>query len=386
MLKIIGVFVAFLAAIFFLKPYAQEIATDAVLNKNAKQENLEKDSLRATSPVPSLRVKEANKEEPPKQKPLTVQKNRASVVVEKIVLSPSLPVLSSPVAPPSPVIPVSPDIRVLPQASTTMFASEPLEQKPPSPSPLPPLDDTALLRAVVKIECPTADGLGKYIGSGFVAGEGVIITAAHVVKDSLREECAVIFPRERRPIHYLKGTIDDMTEVKKRHDEQGIDVAVLRLPPIELYDDARSIFPKGYPRVPYPICVNPTMLGDTLLHFGYPSNFVDQNYLMESKGEAVLYADINGIKDQISSEGGSTYKTPIFGYTNNESVMHPYMVSRVPTFYGDSGGLAFNATKQCMLGPHRGGTMGGGEGENYSVFPLLGVEGVSAFLKRYGLP
>ena len=111
--------------------------------------------------------------------------------------------------------------------------------------------------------------------------------------------------------------------------------------------------------------------GDALLHYGYPSNFVDQNYLSEQEGRAVAYADIMGIKDQYSDDFSYQYKTPEFSYTGDESALHPYMISRVASFYGDSGGLAFNAAKQCILGPHRGGTVGRGAGENYSIFPIL---------------
>lgn len=251
----------------------------------------------------------------------------------------------------------------------------------PSPAPLPvstlpslpSLDEESLLKSVVKIQCPTEDGLGKYIGSGFVLPKDLVITAAHVIMDSASRNCDVIFPRERRSVYYLRGITEDLGEVKRRHDEEGIDVALLRLPSLESYPEARQIF-SAYPSIPYPICENPAMLEDKLLHFGYPSNYVDQNYLSELDGLALAYADIKGIRDQLSADGTYSYKSPIFGFTRDELKLHPFMLSRVPSFYGDSGGLAFNATKQCILGPHRGGTIGRGAGENYSVFIMLGWE------------
>lgn len=236
---------------------------------------------------------------------------------------------------------------------------------------LPPLDEEAVLKAVVKIECPTEDGSGKYVGSGFLLEGNVVVTAAHVVMDSGSETCQIIFERERKPIHYLSGTIDNLKEVKRRHDEEGIDVAVLKLPSVETYPEARAIF-NQYPAIPYPICRDPKALGDKLLHFGYPSNYADQNYLSRLEGEAVAFADIGGIGEQLSEDGTFVFKTPLFKITYNESDLHPYMISRVASFYGDSGGLAFNATKQCVIGPHRGGTIGKGPGENYSVFMNLG--------------
>lgn len=236
---------------------------------------------------------------------------------------------------------------------------------------LPPLDEANLLKAVVKIQCPASDGLGKYVGSGFILKGGIVATAAHVIKDSASNECEVIFSHERRPIYYLRGKIENLKEVIRRHDIEGADFAILKLLDINFYPEAKAIF-QEYPYISYPVCENPAMLGDELLHFGYPSNYADQNYLSEQKGGAVVYADIGGIKEALSEDQTFTYKTPIFSSSYDQSRMHPYMVSRVASFYGDSGGLAFNETKQCILGPHRGGTIGKTTGENYSVFMLMG--------------
>lgn len=244
---------------------------------------------------------------------------------------------------------------------------------------LPPLDEEEILKAIVKIQCSTEDGLGKYIGSGFAIKDDRVITAAHVVKDSGSKICEVIFPSERRPVHYFRGTIVDFYEVKQRHDIEGIDVAILKLPPLESYPEGKAIFQK-YPAVPYSICENPRMLEDRLLHFGYPSNYLDQSYLSRLEGKALVYADIKGIREQLSEDTTFVFKTPVFGYTYDDSKEHPYMVSQVASFYGDSGGLAFNADKQCIIGPHRGGTIGKASGENYSIFMNIGWEGVRELL------
>lgn len=265
-----------------------------------------------------------------------------------------------------------PDIPVKPPvATTTAPVPKPnIEVRVEVPS-LPPLDEDALLKGVVKIECPAADGLGKYVGSGFSLGKGIIVTAAHVIKDSSNATCNVVFPRERKPVHYLQGQIENLQDVIQRHDEKGIDAAVIKLPPIDTYPDAKNIFSE-YPVIPYPICAEKVMLGDKLLHFGYPSNFVDQNYLSKLEGQAVLRADINGMTNQLSQDQTYSFRTPVFGFTYDESTAHPYMVSQVATFYGDSGGLAFNAAKQCIIGPHRGATIGKTSGDHYSIFINLG--------------
>lgn len=246
--------------------------------------------------------------------------------------------------------------------------------------PVPPLDQDALLAAVVKIECP-ADDLGSYYsGSGFVLADGSVVTAAHVVMNSKSDRCAIIFPYKQRPIRHLQGTIAGGVAVaKKRHDEEGIDVAVLKLPPIATYPEAKAIFSQ-YPAVPYPICSSPKVLGDELLHFGYPANYEDQGYLSELQGQAVANADIKSITELLSQDQTYTYKSPVFDYTFDESSLHPYIVSRVASFYGDSGGLAFDRTRQCILGPHRGGTQGRDPGENYSIFINLGWDKAKAVL------
>jgi len=268
-------------------------------------------------------------------------------------------------------------------AATPTVVLPPPSPSTPSAPPLPPLDEKAILEAVVKVECPSEDRRGKYVGSGFILPKGIVVTAGHIIKDSGGDECQVIFPNEdRAPSHYLRGVIEDREEVERRHDEEGIDAAVIFLPALSAYPEGATVFPEGYPFIPYPICGEPRMLKDRLLHFGYPSNYLNQSYLSKSDGQAVAYADIQGIEEQLSEDQTFIFKTPIFGYTGDQSSLHAYMVSRVPSFYGDSGGLAFNADKQCILGPHRGGTIGGGAGENFSVFPVLGWEGAQQVISR----
>lgn len=272
---------------------------------------------------------------------------------------------------------------VIPPSVTPLEAtSSPPENNSLAPStavfsllPPPPLEEQALLKAVVKIECPLAGGLGKYIGSGFVLGGGVVMSAAHVVVYSAEDTCTVIFPRERRPIHYLRGVIDKKEEAKRWYEEQGIDVAMLTLPDLASYPEGRAIFER-YPSIPYSICRDPEMSGDTLLHYGYPSNYLDQNYLSRLQGTMTAFTTVTGMRTVLSQDQTFLYRAPAFATVKDMSSLAPYAISLVPSFYGDSGGLAFNATKQCILGPHHGGTIGKSEGENYTIFSMLGWEGI----------
>lgn len=291
----------------------------------------------------------------------------------------TLPVFTAPV-----IMPPSSLTREQEKSTTTgeefgAASSSPSSKVIPS---LPALNEEALFKAVVKIECLGKGGFGGSTGSGFVLGGGRVVTAAHVVIDSGSENCTVIFSKNRTPIYYLRGTLESLTEIKRRHDQEGIDIAFITLPALASYPEARAIFSDEYPFIPYPVCGEPALLGDRLLHFGYPANYVNQNYLSRLEGVAVIYADIIGIREDLSEDQTYTYKSPILKTSNDQSYVHPYMISRVASFYGDSGGLAFDATKQCILGPHRGGTIGRAAGENYTVFPVMGWEKIKELLAK----
>ena len=363
LLLIAGVLIALVGAFLFLQP-------TSILEPRPESAGVSPDGKEsgetATTTVTTTPSNRADSEATPSkiaEKPETPK--------PQILRPPPLPVIPR-LSPPAPALlptPVATTTIPLSATATTVPAAV---VQPPPPA-LPQLNEQALLSAVVKVECPSEDRRGKYVGSGFVLPRGIVVTAAHVIKDSGSDDCQVIFPnKDRAPSHYLRGVTENREAVKRRHDEEGIDVAVIFLPALSAYPEGAAVFPNGYPSVPYPICEEARMLKDKLLHFGYPSNFLNQSYLSKLEGEAVVYADIQGIKEQLSEDQTFTFKTPVFGYTSDQSRIHPYMISRVPSFYGDSGGLAFNATQQCILGPHRGGTIGGGAGENFSVFPLLG--------------
>lgn len=305
-----------------------------------------------------------------------------SSMSEKTVAKKDMPIVSQP-----PVVILPPLPRSVPAPASAPAIPPPATTSAPVPIPAPtpllkpsllPLDIASIYEAVVKIECPSEDRKGKYVGSGFVLSgnqeNGIsIVTAAHLLMVSGSDTCTIIFPdKDRRPAHWFTGTIRESKDViARRHDEEGIDVALITLPRLDDYPEARAVFPEKYPAVPYPVCTDPDMIGDALYHFGYPSNFLNQSYLSKADGTAIAYADISGIETLLNESQTAAYKSPIFSYVTDKYHLHPYMVSRVATFYGDSGGLAFNATKQCMLGPQRGGTIGGGAGENVSIFPIL---------------
>lgn|GEM_PF-1974947 len=302
----------------------------------------------------------------------------------------SLPVVKNQLPPPAvppraivsrfvaPHVAVQPPAPIQPEPVTTSSAvsgAPAAEEAPP-----PPLDEKGIFRAVVKMECPSEDRRGKYVGSGFVMPHGLVVTAAHLIKDIGGDACQVIFPRERAPSIYLVGKTEDRETVRQRHDEQGIDIAFVFLPLLSTYPEARAVFPDAYPSVPYPVCGDPALMGDTILHFGYPASFQNHSYLDEGTGIAAAYADIRGITQELSEDQTYLFKTPVFGYTTDQAQFHPYLVARSASFYGSSGGLGLDATRRCIVGPDRGGTIGGGAGENFSLFAVMGWEGARAIM------
>ncbi|MFY9462857.1 MAG: hypothetical protein WAP52_01585 [Candidatus Sungiibacteriota bacterium] len=311
--------------------------------------------------------------------PIVKKESAAPIAIPPKIITQSVALLA-PVLPPAPIIsPAHPrDTNASTSAGTCSgnCGTQLLERD----RILPPLDEKAIFGAVVKIECPSEDRKGKYVASGFAMPQGVIVTAAHFIKDSGSDTCQVIFPRDRAPSIFLVGKTEDRAVVRKRHDEQGIDVAFIFMPLLASYPEARGVFPDAYPFIPYPVCADPVLLSDRILHYGYPSSFQNNSYLDRNAGTAVAYADINGITEELSEDQTYLFKTPIFGYTSDQSQLHPYLITRSASFYGDSGGLGFNATRQCIIGPDRGGTIGGAAGENFSVFMVLGWDGVRNIL------
>ena len=286
-----------------------------------------------------------------------------------------------PIAPPPPIVFIYPPV---PQASTTIGEKKsealPIVEKKPK---IGAFDENLIFRAVVKIQCPASDGVGKSIGSGFVLGSGLVVTVAHLLMDSASDTCDVIFPNNRFPIHYLKAKItEDTARIRERLEKDGIDIAFLKMPPMAEYSDARSIFGSAYPSLPYPLCSNPAIIGNVVYHYGYPSSFKDLNYLSRMEGTIVSYADVSSVSPKIS-EDYSTYLAPDFYFTISESQFHPYAVSKVGIYYGDSGGLVFDATNACVLGVNHGFGMNGSTA--FSIYTILSYGIANTLFTSYGI-
>ena len=266
----------------------------------------------------------------------------------------------------TPKITVPPGIAAIQQKSDVLTGGT---------DPAPPAQFFAeeLFPAIVKIECPTSSGVGAYTGTGFVVPPAMVITAAHIVINVATTTCRIIFPQGRTPTYHVTGTIEQVDETRRRHDEEGLDIALLRLPPEE-ERTPESLFSNGYPEIPYPLCGKSSKVGDRLRHFGYPTNFAGQNYLLDAEGELILGANITGMTTQLSEDQRTSFRTPLLSFKEDAGITHPYLVSHSNTFYGDSGGLVFNETRRCVLGIQRASTLGRKGNDNFALFFQLGWE------------
>lgn len=226
----------------------------------------------------------------------------------------------------------------------------------PASPPLPPLNEDALMRAVVRIQC------GNIYGSGIIVNsEGLVLTVAHVIISAIEagaSECDVIFPKKHPEFnfysetYYRKGVIIASTTTATLYKEKSLDVAALRIRPLP--DD--PVFPDGYPFVNMPFC-GTDILDDEILLFGYAANVGTSadspgSVLSRFSGGVLQFADITGVRKEpssISKNGNDFF--PNLAYSLDENMPHPIVIIfSNNNFSGASGGLAFNASKQCIVG------------------------------------
>lgn len=222
------------------------------------------------------------------------------------------------------------------------------------------LNEEKIMEAVVRIRC------GSTFGSGFILKNGekrFALTAAHVVIDRIQAKnfnCDVIFPKKDdngnfRETYYRIGKILSPEEVKKQYMEEGIDFAVLEVLPLEDKSEDAERFPNGYPFVDFGFCPS-GVTGDSIILWGYSANLgtsiTPGAFLSRFTGEIVQYADVNGVIQKPSSEfaGGFVY-LPDFTSSLDSTVQHHLIVIvSNNNFSGASGGLAFNTSKNCIVG------------------------------------
>jgi len=224
------------------------------------------------------------------------------------------------------------------------------------PPPLPPLDEDALMRAIVRIKC------GNVYGSGFsVTTDGLVLTAAHVIIEAIDagiSECEVIFPRKHPDFgfysetYYRSGIIISASAIENFYKEKGFDVAALKTG--RLADE--PVFHDGFPFVDYQFCGRET-LGDKILLMGYAANVGTSadspgSVLSKFAGEIIEYEDVVGVKRVPSKtfSGGSDY-LPELASSFDQSRHHAIvLIASDNNFAGASGGLVFNTTKRCIVG------------------------------------
>src|SRR3989344_2097049 len=194
-----------------------------------------------------------------------------------------------------------------------------------------------LWRAGVKLECLHADKKATSLGSGIVlTKDGVIATNFHVVQNV--DTCKVIFPSSGtfngnviRPVYYLSGKI-----TKKADNGENYDIALLQMDPISSFtiDPAYNWKGNPYPFISYPVCAT-SELGDKVIHYGWDSRSDEGNIMDRTKGAVREFIWYSESEDELYYDG------------DEKSL---YVWTDAHTNPGVSGGLSFNATRDCIFG------------------------------------
>ncbi|GEM_PF-3609684 len=271
---------------------------------------------------------------PAKPKPAAVPKSLPAA-------TPTIPITSTPVLLPTATPPTLP------------ATSE------PQPEPIK-INEGELKEAVVRIRC------GSTFGSGYVLdfnGKKYALTAAHVVINRVESKiynCDVIFPRKDengnyKETYYLSSKILLPETTEKNYKENGIDLAVLEIIPLENRAEESAIFPNGYPFINYPFCP-PDTRGNRIILLGYSANLgtaiTPGAFQSKFVGSVIQYADVIGSIKKPSKEFASGFVyVPNFTDTIDESVQrHLTVILSDNNFSGASGGLVFNLDKNCIAG------------------------------------
>lgn len=244
---------------------------------------------------------------------------------------------------------------------------------------LPPINEDEIKLAVARIRC------GFTFGSGFIIkrdGKYYAITVAHVVINQIESKnytCDVILPRKDengnfKETYYRKGTILSPAEIEKNYKEQAIDLAVLKVLPLEDRQEDLRIFPTGYPYVNYSFCPADT-LGDNIILLGYAANLgttiTPGAFLSKFTGEIVQYSDVTGVKARPSTDfiSGLVY-LPVQEPSFDTNISHQITIFVSDNnFSGASGGLVFNTSKNCIAGVNFGTLLQNGNVFGFSTNP-----------------
>jgi len=224
----------------------------------------------------------------------------------------------------------------------------------------PYINEDAIRSAVVRVRC------GSVFGSGLVISRGekhYVLTAAHVIIDRLESKlysCDVIFPRKDengnyREAHYRQGKILAPVETEKNYKENGVDIAILEVLPLDNRLEDMTVFPAGYPFVDYDFC-SPNTLGDAIILFGFAANVgtavTPGAFMSRFEGRVVQYADVVGVIKEPSQQfaGGFSY-LPKLQLTTDSSLQHNLtVIISSNNFSGASGGLVLDVDKKCVIG------------------------------------
>lgn len=208
-------------------------------------------------------------------------------------------------------------------------------------------DEQELWRSVVSIQC-TFDikngGSETVGGSGVVFNkDGLVVTNNHVVNAGEDGRCAVLFPAFSENTTYrirAYGALPATIIAKSGNNDN--DVATLQIQQTEDFQNQIQYLRDYYgwtgtpfSYIPYPLC-HEAEAGDKVIHYDW------QVVNSAAQGYEILRT-VGTITDFLKDYSGKFY------YAQPDETPD-YIVTDVKKFGGASGGLAFNATRDCFIG------------------------------------
>ncbi len=210
-----------------------------------------------------------------------------------------------------------------------------------------PRDEQELWRGVVAVQCSYELPQGGYkslAGSGIILdAEGHVATNNHVANHEPNGNCQVSFPAFSENTDYSIRTFGTLpARVINASGNNDNDIALLKIQKTADFESQLAYWKKYYgwtgdpfSFIPYPFCHNASA-GDKILHFDWQViNTASQGYeIIRTVSTVIEFLRV--FKDEFY------YARP--GQTPD------YIVTDAKKFGGSSGGLAFNASRDCILG------------------------------------
>jgi len=264
------------------------------------------------------------------------------------VLAPQSPLVAPETAPPpAPVKPAPPKPAVVATTTKPLSKYEALLLRQETEGQVNLRDEEELWASVVAIRCsyPLATGGNATVaGSGIVLDNaGIIVSNNHVVDHGPETKCEALFPAFSENTYFrirAFGTFPAATVTKSGNSIN--DIAILRVEKSANFVERVAYLRQYYGwagepfhPLPYPVCRS-IATGDQIIHY-------DWQVINAAAGGYEALRTVGVVAEFLSVNNG------LFSITG-EGLIPRYAVTNITKRGGASGGLAFNASRDCFLG------------------------------------